>query len=89
MKKRSVGLCILLPRNMMIYDSSVWPQGKRKIWTADNSCGRSIVHLKKKSNKSVFLLEESENTKKGCQADSHQRDYVTGETRRDNAIQNM
>ncbi|GFW50486.1 hypothetical protein TNCV_2887891 [Trichonephila clavipes] len=35
--------------------------------TADSRCGRSIAHLKKESNKSVFPLEEPEITKKGQQ----------------------
>ncbi|GFV48941.1 hypothetical protein TNCV_1093411 [Trichonephila clavipes] len=53
---------------------------KRKISTADNKCGWSIVHLKKKSNKSVFLLEEPGNTKKEWQADGHQMGFLIGET---------
>ncbi|GFU02740.1 hypothetical protein TNCV_1384631 [Trichonephila clavipes] len=52
--------------------------------TTDKRCGRSIVHLKKESNRSVFSPEEPENTKKELQTDSHQRGYVTGETPIDN-----
>ncbi|GFV51452.1 hypothetical protein TNCV_843911 [Trichonephila clavipes] len=54
------------------------PRVIRKLWTADNRCGWSIVHLKNESNKSVFLLEEPLKTKKGCQTDGQQRGYVKG-----------
>ncbi|PRD37064.1 UNVERIFIED_CONTAM: hypothetical protein NCL1_06752 [Trichonephila clavipes] len=47
----------------------IWPCIKRKIWTTDSKWERSIVHLKKESNKSVFLLDEPGNTKKGWQTD--------------------
>ncbi|GFW58161.1 hypothetical protein TNCV_2743051 [Trichonephila clavipes] len=56
---------------------------------ADNRCGLSIVHLKKESNKSIFLPEEPRNIKKGWQTDVYQRGYVTGQTRRDNTPQNI
>ncbi|GFW35181.1 hypothetical protein TNCV_5067461 [Trichonephila clavipes] len=57
---------------------------KRLSLTTDKRCGRSIVHLKKENNRSVFSPEEPENTKKELQTDSHQRGYVTGETPIDN-----
>ncbi|GFW22304.1 DDE_3 domain-containing protein [Trichonephila clavipes] len=44
------------------------------MWTTDNKCGQFIVHLKKNSNKSVFLLEEPETQSTRGPADG----YVTG-----------
>ncbi|GFW21019.1 hypothetical protein TNCV_2702591 [Trichonephila clavipes] len=42
---------------------------KRKLWMVVNKCCRSIVLLKEESNKTVFLLEEPGNRKKGGQTD--------------------
>ncbi|GFT92924.1 hypothetical protein TNCV_740761 [Trichonephila clavipes] len=76
-------------RSSFLNTCAARPRVKRKVWMTDNRCSRSIVHLKKESNKSVFLPKEPGNTKKGQQTDSHQRDYVTGETRRSTTTQNM
>ncbi|GFU22417.1 hypothetical protein TNCV_1934481 [Trichonephila clavipes] len=41
------------------------PRVKRNMWMTENKCGWSIIHLQKENNKSVFLLDELGNTKKG------------------------
>ncbi|GFV50488.1 hypothetical protein TNCV_1861691 [Trichonephila clavipes] len=58
------------------------PLVKRKIRTADNKCGKSIVHLKKESSKSVFLSEVLGNTKNGWQTWSSKELRSRGGTQR-------